>query len=126
MSFLFIALGGGLGAVGRFLVVELVQRLSGISWPLGTLTVNWIGSFAIGGLAVLFTGPWVARDEWRLLLLTGVLGGFTTFSAYSLESLRMMQDGQLGRMLAYVLLSNVGGLAAVLLGWWAGEWVTRS
>jgi CrcB protein len=101
-----IALGGAIGSVLRYLMV------SAIGAPVGTLAVNVLGSFAIG---VLFV--WLdAREGWQLFLMTGVLGGFTTFSAFSLDTLKLLQAGQTLQAAAYVGASVALSLAAVALG----------
>lgn len=101
-----IALGGALGSVLRYLMV------TAIGGPLGTLAVNVLGSLAIG---VLFV--WLgAREGWQLFLMTGVLGGFTTFSAFSLDTLKLIEGGQIPQAAAYVAGSVALSLAAVALG----------
>lgn len=101
-----IALGGAAGSVLRYLMV------SAIGAPLGTAAVNVIGSFAIGVLFVLL-GP---REGWQVFLMTGLLGGFTTFSAFSLDTLKLVQSGQTLQAAAYVLGSVALSLSAVALG----------
>lgn len=101
-----IALGGAVGSVLRFLMV------SAIGAPLGTLAVNVIGSFAIGVLFVVLG----TREGWQFFLMTGLLGGFTTFSAFSLDTLKLVQAGQPLQAGAYVLGSVAVSLAAVALG----------
>jgi len=101
-----VALGGALGAVLRYVMVTAIGA------PLGTLAVNVLGSLAIG---ILFV--WLgSRDGWQLFLMTGVLGGFTTFSAFSLDTLKLIQAGQNLPAAAYVLGSVALSLAAVALG----------
>lgn len=110
---LLVALGGGIGAWLRF----AAGRLIGLSaFPLATLSVNLIGSLAMGLLA-----GWLARhgeggESWRLLLGVGVLGGFTTFSAFSLELVNLIQRGQGGMAAIYASVSVLGGIAGLLLG----------
>lgn len=99
-----IALGGAIGSVLRFLTV---QALGG---PWAVMAVNIAGSFAIGVLAVSL------QDRLSPLVITGILGGFTTFSAFSLDALRLWQAGQPGTAGLYVVLSVIGSLAAVALG----------
>jgi fluoride exporter len=101
-----IALGGAIGSVLRYLMV------SAIGAPIGTLAVNVLGSFAIG---VLFAALGT-RDGWQLFLMTGVLGGFTTFSAFSLDMLKLLQAGQTLQAAAYAGASLALSLAAVALG----------
>lgn len=111
-STLYVFLGGGLGAWLRFAAGRL---LPSDSFPWATLSVNVIGSFAMGLLAA-----WLARaggaEELRLLLGVGLLGGFTTFSAFSLEIVQLAQRGSLGLAGLYVALSLAGGVAALFVG----------
>ncbi len=108
-----IAAGGALGSVLRY---WLGSRVHGdAAFPYGTLVVNVTGCLAIGFLAVALAGPHV-REEYRLAILVGVLGGYTTYSSFGLETYRFATGGQLGLAAAYVLLTNVLALAAV----WAG------
>jgi CrcB protein len=101
-----IALGGALGSVLRFLMV------SAIGAPWGTIAVNVVGSLAIGALFVLLD----ARAGWQLFLMTGCLGGFTTFSAFSLDTLKLIEGGQPAQAALYVLGSVALSLLAVALG----------
>ena len=88
-----IALGGALGATLRYLVgLGLEQRL-GSGFPFGTLTVNLVGCLLIGLLAALFVDATEGREQLRLFLIVGCLGGFTTFSSFGLDTLRLLQDG---------------------------------
>jgi CrcB protein len=116
-NLLFIAIGGSTGAILRYLVAHWAQRLSGSEYPSGTLVVNLTGCLVIGFLASLFAGPFVVRDEVRLGLLVGLLGGFTTFSSYGLETLALLDDRAYGLAFINVVLSNGLGLAGV----WAGQ-----
>jgi len=113
---LFIAMGGAVGAVARYLVAGWAQSLTPGVFPLGTLTVNVVGCLAIGFLATVFAGPLLVREEYRLALLVGVLGGFTTFSTFGLETLALLQDREWGQATLNVVLSNALGLFAVLGG----------
>ncbi|MEQ8766928.1 MAG: fluoride efflux transporter CrcB [Planctomycetota bacterium] len=124
-NILLVALGGSIGATMRYLLAAALQRGTASALPLGTFTVNVIGSFVIGLVAVLITGPWVLKEQGRLLLMTGVLGGFTTFSSFALESLTLANQGQPLRMLAYIGATNVIGIGAAFLGWFLGDWWTR-
>ena len=108
MNYLIVSMGGAIGALLRFVVGQQV------TFPYGTLTVNIIGSFLMGlGFVYL-----ASRFDYRLtlLLMTGVLGGFTTFSAFSLDAFRLYEAGRAMFALGYVGISVVGSLAAVLLG----------
>lgn len=115
-QWLWVALGGALGSVLRYQVAGAVQRWNGSDWPLGTLAVNLLGSLLIGGLAHLVLSRGLLSAEARLFMMVGILGGFTTFSAFSLETLRLLQQGAWEYALANMALSLTGGLAAA----WAG------
>jgi len=116
--FLLVFLGGGLGAGLRYGAALLVAgRGTGLgpeaaAFPWATLAVNLVGSFLIGVLAGLLAG----RETARLVLVTGLLGGFTTFSAFSLDTLTLLGSGRAGFALGYVAASVVGGLALAWLG----------
>ena len=119
-SSLYVALGGGIGAWLRYIVGRAwtlaIGPVAASAFPWATLSVNLIGSFAMGLLA-----GWLARfgtygEGWRLLLGVGVLGGFTTFSAFSLELAGMAQRGALGMAAGYALVSLVGGVAGLFAG----------
>jgi CrcB protein len=114
---LAVAAGGALGSVAR-LGVGLFARSVAPGWPWGTLFVNLLGSLLIGVLVGLF-GLRPASDVLRLGLITGVLGGFTTFSAFSMETIEMLRAGDTGSALVYVATSLVFGLAACAVGLWA-------
>jgi CrcB protein len=101
-----VALGGAIGSVLRYLTV------SAVSAPLGTFLVNVVGSFAMGVLFVALS----SRTHLSPLLMTGILGGFTTFSAFSLDALKLWQSGQTPTALAYVAGSVLLSLVAIALG----------
>lgn len=113
-----IAAGSGLGGVARHLLTEAVTRAAGAGFPLGTVLVNVAGSVAIGALAAMVSagGPTSWTPLARHALMTGVLGGFTTFSTFSMQSVALLQQGQLAAAAANVVVSVVLGLA----GCWAG------
>lgn len=109
-----VALGGALGSVARFLGVAALSRLLPGSFPYGTLAVNVVGSFLMGLLAV-----WLAeRGALRAapFLMSGLLGGFTTFSAFSLDTIRLWQDGDPRAAALYVALSVGSALLALVCG----------
>ena len=116
---LAIGIGGGCGSVLRWLATLL---LSPLGWPVaaGTLAVNLMGGLLIG-LAMVWFGR--HPDEfWRLVLVTGLLGGLTTFSAFSAESLALLLRGDWLLALGHTLLHVLGALAAAALGWALGQW----
>ena len=110
--FFLIFLAGGCGSLMRYTVAGCAQRLSAGTFPFGTLTVNVIGCAAIGFLAPLLTGPVLIREEYRLAILVGLLGGFTTFSTYGWETIGLADDGQRWLAVVNILASNLLGLAA--------------
>lgn len=109
---LLVAAGGALGSLGRYGVGMLVARLIGLAFPWGTLFVNVVGGLAMGLLTARI-GP--EHEHLRLLLGVGVLGGFTTFSTFSLEAVRLMQH-QPGAAALYIGASVVLSIAACWLG----------
>lgn len=118
---LLVFLGSGVGGVLRYAVGGWVQRrLSGL-FPLGTLVVNLTGCVLIGFLSAALAGRWLVREEHRVALLVGVLGGYTTFSTFGWETFALLNDGQMGRAAGNAALSVVGGLAAVWIGYRLGQ-----
>lgn len=115
---LLVFLGAGIGAVGRFWVsLALAQKSALHSFPWGTFAVNVAGSLLIGLLAgLLHRHSW--PESWRIFLGVGVLGGFTTFSAFSLETLQLIEQGRGLSAALYVLGSLACGLAACWAAWW--------
>jgi len=117
MGFLIVFLGGGLGAALRHGVNLASARLLGTAFPYGTLFENVTGSLAMGLLAGYFAFKGDASQHWRLFFTTGILGGYTTFSAFSLDTALLYERGELGLAALYVLASvalSVGGLFAGL------------
>jgi CrcB protein len=116
MNSLFLVMAGGaVGSGLRYLVGRASLAALGPNWPWGTLSVNVVGGFCMGLLAGLLarTG---SGEAWRLLIGVGVLGGFTTFSAFSLDAVMMIERGALAGALAYVVLSVLGAFAALAAG----------
>lgn len=118
---LAIAIGGALGALGRHGVSTAVAAAFGPRFPFGTLIVNVAGSFAMGWLFVLFEEKFHVSPEMRLLFMTGLLGAFTTFSTFSVETLALLQAGRWLAAAANVLLSVVLCLCAAGLGMLLGR-----
>jgi CrcB protein len=119
MQAFLVFLGGGLGAVARWAFGMTTARWLGTAWPWGTLGVNVLGSFAMGlVMAALIRGGTMSAgaENWRLFLATGILGGFTTFSAFSLESAGMIEAGNWGQAGLYGLTSVVVSIAALFAG----------
>jgi CrcB protein len=118
-SYIAVALGSIIGAVARFLVAVLSLSQFGNGFPWGTLFVNVTGSFMIGFYAAL-TGPdgrLMASPRQRQFVMVGICGGYTTFSAFSLETLRLVQSGKFDTALVYLLVSAVTWIAGVWLGY---------
>ncbi len=111
-----VAVGGAVGAVARFGTVRLLTQWLGGVFPYGTLAVNVVGSLIVGILYVALVERAGAAEEWRSLLIVGLLGGFTTFSAFSLETIRLLETGGLPSALANVLLNVVLCLGCCVLG----------
>ena len=111
-----IWLGGGLGSVLRYLSQVWVSRILGISFPFGTFLVNILGCFLIGLFFAVAEKYAFFTSEWRLFLITGLCGGFTTFSSFSYEGLSLYKQGDYGYFFLYLILSVVIGLLATMLG----------
>lgn len=120
-SLLSVAFGGAIGASLRYLVGIGVVRLVGHGFPLGVIGVNVLGSFLMGAFVVFAA----QRNLTHLspLIMTGFLGGFTTFSAFSLETVTLFERGQIGAAAVYVLISVIGSVGALFLGLWLARGV---
>ena len=114
--YIAIAVGGSIGAMSRYWVLSTVYSWLGINFPYGTLMVNVSGSLVMGFLTVLLLFRFDVSDEIRLGLLVGFLGSFTTFSAFSMDTIHWIENGALLKALSYVLLSVI----ACVLGAWGG------
>jgi CrcB protein len=115
-GYLVVALGSAIGGALRHGVNVGSARLLGTGWPYGTLTVNVVGSFTIGVIAAYFARKGHASQTWMLFLVTGILGGFTTFSAFSLDVALLYERGQLGLAALYLGGSVAVSVAALFLG----------
>jgi fluoride exporter len=119
----WIAAGGVLGALSRFVVSRWMQARAGGLFPWGTLAVNLTGCFAIGFLFALFESV-VVSPSLRAFLLIGFLGAYTTFSSYSVETIQLLRDGEIRFALLNVALNNGLGLALTVTGWIAAKtWI---
>jgi len=114
---LLIGLGGFVGSIARFLVSRLNTRIDWLSIPIGTLTVNVIGSFIIGFLIGISEKSPILTVELRMFLMVGLCGGFTTFSSFTGENLMLMRNGQFLPLFLYTGLSILLGFTAVYLGY---------
>lgn len=117
-SILLVAAGSALGGVLRYLVSLMSPSCLSGSFPTSTLLVNLLGCLLVGMLWGLLSRLGLAESGWSLLLLTGVAGGFTTFSTFARESLMMLEAGSIGWLLLYVVTSVVLGIALVALGYY--------
>ncbi|MEM6626926.1 MAG: fluoride efflux transporter CrcB [Pseudomonadota bacterium] len=115
-SFLLVAAGGALGAMARYGVSMAALRTLGPGWPHGTFAANIVGSLLMGLLAGWFAFRGEGAQDWRLFLGTGVLGGFTTFSAFSLETALMVERKAYSDAAIYALGSVALGVAALFAG----------
>lgn len=115
-AYLLVFLGAGVGGALRHGVNVTAAGLFGTGWPYGTLAVNILGSFAMGLLIEWFALKADPGQHWRLLLTTGVLGGFTTFSAFSLDAVLLFQRGAHVAAMGYVLISVIASIAGLVLG----------
>ena len=116
LLYLAIILSGGLGALLRFLLGRGVVNLPFAGLPLGTLLANVIGCFLMGYLSWVLVHKFSVSSEAQTVVLTGFLGGFTTFSAFSLEVIKLLEQGADGRAILYVLLSIVLCVTMCFLG----------
>lgn len=122
MDYLLVALGSALGGMGRFWMAGAVARLTGPTFPWGTILINILGSALIGMTAAL-TGPGgrlPVAPELRVFVMVGVCGGFTTFSSFSLQTLDLLRDGRTGAALGNIALSVLLCLAGVAAGYAGG------
>jgi len=113
---LAIAGGGAVGAILRFGASTQVYRLFGRNFPYGTLAVNILGSFLMGLLFILIVERGLLSAEWRSAIIVGFLGAFTTFSTFSIETLNLLESGELSRALLNIMLSVALCLVATWLG----------
>ena len=115
-NLLWVMLGGAVGSGARYLVAGSLMKEASTRFPYGTLTVNLVGCLAIGLLATLFAEATGARPELRLVWIVGVLGGFTTFSSFGLETLELLNNGRVASALIYVMVSTLAGVGLAFLG----------
>jgi CrcB protein len=120
-NLLLVLLGGAAGAGLRYEIGRLALKQLGPGFPWGTLAVNLAGGLAMGLLVGGMAGDGMTSRPLWLLLGVGVLGGFTTFSAFSLDLFLMLDRGQAGLALAYALASAIGALALLAVGYWAAR-----
>jgi CrcB protein len=119
MSFttiLWIALGGGLGTILRYVVGKYTTENNHSGFPLGTLLVNLLGCLLIGVIYSYFEKHHSNDSDWKLILTVGFCGGFTTFSAFSADNLQLMRDGRIDQALLYTAVTVFGGFLLTYLG----------
>lgn len=117
-----IALAGAIGCVLRFVLSQQIQQSFARGFPLGILTVNVLGCLMMGFLATLFLERFTLSPHWRAAILVGFLGGFTTFSSFSIDTINLLELGAYGKALLYIVLSVV----LCLLATWGGVQLGRS
>lgn len=122
MSYLFIFVGAGLGGLFRYALSSAISAaVNGITFPLGTFVVNMIGCLTIGYLAKLSETQSFLQGDGRLFIFVGLLGGFTTFSSYGLETYQLIRDGEVVSAIANAVGQVVLGLTLVWLGFIAAK-----
>ena len=123
VHFLLICLGGALGTGVRYLLSGWVLQTLGPAFPYGTLAVNTIGSFLLAAIMYAGVEASVIPPALRLMLATGVMGGFTTYSTFSYETMKYLQDGAWAVAAANILVTVIGCLAACMTGWVVARWL---
>jgi len=113
---LLIGFAGFLGTIARYLSGKLIYQYLPVSFPYGTLIVNILGCFIIGLVYGWFEKENLFSNEWKFIFATGFCGGFTTFSAFSIENIQLLRDGQFGFALLYIFVSVVIGISATFGG----------
>jgi CrcB protein len=120
MNYLCIAIGGGIGALLRYFSSQCINSLANIKFPLGTLFVNCFGALLIGFLINIFD-LFSINIKWKLFLITGFLGGYTTFSTYTLETVQYFINGNIKHAIVNIFLNNLLCILFVLLGMWLNK-----
>ena len=116
LDLLWVGVGGSIGAIARYGMGRAIHDRVETTFPVGTLTINVLGSIAIGVLVTLLAERYAPNHALRLLIVTGFLGGYTTFSSYAYEAITLADRGQLGRSLIYIMGSNALALAGCAAG----------
>jgi len=120
MQYFFIFLGGGLGSTCRYLISSILVQGSGLAFPFGTLIVNLLGSFFMGFFFHIFQSN-IVPLEIRIMVTIGFLGGFTTFSSFSIETLNLLRNGEYKYFIINLILNNVTCLLSATLGIYLGN-----
>ncbi len=119
LEIILVFFGAGFGGVLRFILGSLVYAYTGRNFPYGTLVINLSGSFLMGFLYVVITQKYTnLAPNLTALILVGMLGGYTTFSSFSIETLRLLQDGKVLYTILNVVISTFGGIFLAWLGYW--------
>lgn len=118
---LSIALGGAVGAIARHLLSARIMNMLGSTFPYGTLVVNVLGSFIMGFLIIILATRLNISQEMRAFIVVGVLGGFTTFSTFSLETALLIERGNILEAAIYIGSSVVVSIGALFIGLWLGR-----
>ena len=116
LNYLAVGIGGAVGCCARYGMTQLIQAVYGKSFPVATLTINVLGSFILGFLFFETLERLTISPTLRAAILTGGLGGFTTFSTFMVETLLLTEDGEISRAAMYVILSIVLGFLAAFAG----------
>jgi CrcB protein len=120
MGWIYIVIGGGIGALLRYFTSQFVNNLYNKDFSLGTIFVNCIGALLIGFLINIFD-IFGINTKWKLLIITGFLGGYTTFSTYSIETVNYFINGNIKYGIINILLNNILCIIFVLLGIWLNK-----
>ena len=123
MHYLWVGIGGFVGANARYILGRLIGHHLGPAFPWSTALVNMSGAFLIGIIVTILTDRGIPDPMWRQLVVVGFLGGYTTFSSYTIEAITMIQEGRWLSALGYILGSNVLGLLACLGGIWVARFI---
>lgn len=116
LNIVLVAIGGAIGSVARYLVGVWGVKLAGPNFPWGTITVNVVGAFLIGLMVEMVARRFDASSEVRVFIVTGIIGGFTTWSSFTLDAVVLFERGDMGLAAVYLLASLVVSFAAIFAG----------
>jgi CrcB protein len=123
LDLIWVGIGGFVGANARYVMGRAIHDRVDTTFPVGTLIINVLGSIAIGVLVTLLADRYAPTHAFRLLIVTGFLGGYTTFSSFSFEAIMLADRGQFGKALVYILSSNGLALAGCAVGVALARWL---